>query len=99
MYGTIAKVKVQPGRFDELCAAMDEWDRDFKPSVKGAMGSVAYRLDADPDTVLLAAVFESREAYDANAGSSKQDAWYQRFRACLAEDPEWMDGDVFRSSL
>jgi quinol monooxygenase YgiN len=99
MYGTIAKAKVADGKFDELVALMDEWDRDFRPKVEGAMGSVAYRLDSDPNTIYLAAVFASKDAYQANAESPEQDGWYKRFRACLVSDPEWLDGEVFRSSL
>lgn len=99
MFGTVAKVRVAPDKFDDLTAILAEWERDFRPKVRGAMGSVAYRLDADPDTVILCAVFEDRAAYEANADNPEQDKWYRRFRACLAADPEWMDGAVFANSF
>ena len=48
----------------------------------------------DKGGVMMAVVFESKEAYVANATDPAQDRWYQKFRALLASDPEWNDGEV-----
>lgn len=95
MYGTVAKVRVKPGRMDDVAKLNEEWKRDFMPKVEGTVGSIIYRLDDQPDTLLLCAVFRSKEQYQANADSPEQDSWYQRFRDCMDGDPEWMDGEVW----
>lgn len=97
MYGTVAKIQVKPGRDVELLELFDEWDRDLKPKVKGAMGGYTYRLDEDPNTFIMTAVFKDKATYDANADSPEQDKWYQRMRECLVADPEWNDGEIVRA--
>ena len=39
-------------------------------------------------------VFESREAYWANAQSPDQNQRYQEMRALMLADPEWHDGEI-----
>ena len=55
-----------------------------------------FRSDEDPQTCWMVAVFESREAYRANAERPNQDVRYRLMRSCLEEDPEWHDGEVWR---
>lgn len=89
MYGTIAKVTIDPARLDELKALSQE--------IGVAPGQVAryvYQMDGDPGTYYLVAVFESREAYWANAQSPEQHERYTRMRALFASDPEWHDGEI-----
>jgi hypothetical protein len=40
------------------------------------------------------AVFETKAAYIANAGSPEQDARYQQLRALHVADAEWHDGEI-----
>jgi quinol monooxygenase YgiN len=94
MYGTVATIKVKPGRDEELLALLDEWNRDYRPKVKGAMGGTVYRLDADPNTFIMTAVFQDKATYEANADSPEQDKWYQRLRSTLTADPDWHDGEI-----
>lgn len=89
MYGTIARVTTLPGKLDEL--------RALAASMEVAPGQLAryvYRMDADPQVYMLVAVFESREAYRANADSPEQHARYLALRALLTADPEWHDGEI-----
>ena len=51
-------------------------------------------MDADPGEVFLVAIFESKEAYWANANSPEQDQRFQEFRALMLADPEWHDGEI-----
>ncbi len=99
MYGTIARVKVKQGRMDDLVAIMDEWDREFKPKVDGAMGGYMFKLDKDPSEAMMVAVFRDKASYTANADNPEQDKWYQRMRECLDADPEWSDGEIVQASL
>lgn len=63
---------------------------------KGWISTTFYRTDEDPNVFWMAVVFESRDAYRANAESPGQDARYVRLRSCLEEDPEWHDGGIWR---
>ncbi|QLQ04731.1 MAG: hypothetical protein HZY76_00550 [Anaerolineae bacterium] len=89
MYGTIARVRIDPTRLDELKAVGDSMD-----VAPGQVARYVYQMDADPGVLFLVAVFESKEAYWANAQSPDQNQRYMRFRALLLEDPEWHDGAI-----
>lgn len=89
MYGTIAKVTIDPSRLDEL--------KDLSQSMGTAPGQVAryvFQMDADPSVFYLVAVFESREAYWANANSPEQHERFMQMRALLTSDPQWHDGEI-----
>jgi quinol monooxygenase YgiN len=92
MYGTVARIKPKPGMDQAVIQSLEEWQRDRRPKVKGAIGGYLYRLDKGG--LMMVAVFESKEAYIANAEDPAQDQWYQTFRALLETDPEWNDGEV-----
>ena len=90
MYGTVAKLRVKSGRESDLVAHLDKY-RGGQASA--FVASALYRAD-DGDGYWLAVVFESKDAYEANADSPEQDARYQEFRSFLDADPEWHDGEV-----
>jgi quinol monooxygenase YgiN len=89
MYGTIARVKIDPTRIEELKAVGDAMD-----TAPGQVARYVYQMDADPGVLFLVGVFESKEAYWANAQSPEQNARYLQFRALLLEDPQWHDGAI-----
>jgi quinol monooxygenase YgiN len=89
MYGTIARVKIDPTRIEELKALGDSMD-----TAPGQVARYVYQMDADPGVLFLVAVFESREAYWANARSPEQNERFMDLRALLLEDPEWHDGAI-----
>jgi quinol monooxygenase YgiN len=91
MYGTIARLRAKPGAHELL---MDVGTQDPVRRVPGFVTRHIYRSDADPNEYWLTVVFESREAYLANAASPAQDASYRRLREFLASDPEWHDGEI-----
>jgi quinol monooxygenase YgiN len=95
MYGTIARMQVKPGAEQ----ALQQQLRDFEAlKVPGFITTYIYRMDADPNVYYLAVVFESKDAYWANARSPEQAARYQQMRALLASDPEWHDGEIVAST-
>ncbi len=57
-----------------------------------------YRLDNDPQDLLLAVLFTDRDAYVRNADDPAQDVEYRKLRELLERDPEWHDGEVIWSS-
>lgn len=91
MYGTVARLKLLPGR----TTAMNELARELqREPISGHLATFVYRAEEDPDECWLAVLFESRDAYVANADSPEQDQRYRRMRDLLAADPEWHDGEV-----
>ncbi|MPZ23142.1 MAG: hypothetical protein GEU28_06270 [Dehalococcoidia bacterium] len=93
MYGTVARMKIKPGKLAELQRFTEESDR-ARGGINGAIAYYVFQSDRDPDEMVLAAIFESKEAYRANAEDPKQDEWYQQMRQMLQGDPEWDDGEI-----
>ena len=98
MYGTVARFSLRPGAEAAMQALVEEYDR-AETGIAGFRGEIVYRSDRDPNEYYMAVLFESREAYLANAGSPEQHQRYLRLRELLTADPEWHDGDVVHSSL
>ncbi len=89
MYGTIARVKIDPTKIEELKALGDSMG-----TAPGQVARYVYQMDADPGVLFLVAVFASMEAYWANAQSPEQHERFSQLRALLLEDPEWHDGAI-----
>ena len=94
MYGTIGIFRINPGSEEAAASYMNGWWKERAPKVKGAIAGSLHRNGANPSEFILSVVFESKEAYEANAATPEQDKWYQGLRAMLSADPRWMDGDV-----
>ncbi len=92
MYGTIARCKLKRECLRDFFALGKEWDERERKRAVGYIGSEVLWEDKEAGRFSMIVHFTSKEAYEKNAGSPEQDAWYQRFRACLEEDPEWIDG-------
>lgn len=91
MYGTVARLRVKPGMESKLqeLATQPGWN-----DIPGLVGEWIYRMDGDANEYYMCVTFESKEAYVANAQSPEQHARYEQFRALLAADPEWHDGEI-----
>jgi len=89
MYGTIARNKVDPTKFEELKALAGSMG---VPA--GQVARYVYQMDANPGELFLVGVFESKEAYWANAQSPEQHERFMQLRALLLADPEWHDGEI-----
>ncbi len=91
MYGTVARLRVKPGaeaRFLEVGRAMEA------VKIPGHVATYLYRMDADPNEYYLAVLFDSKEAYRANADSPEQNARFQELMSVLEREPEWHDGEI-----
>lgn len=89
MYGTIAKVRINPEKLDEIRALSDEIGM-----APGQIARYIYQMDTDPNEFYLVAMFEGREAYRANAASPEQHQRFIKLRALMDGDPEWHDGEI-----
>jgi quinol monooxygenase YgiN len=96
MYGTVARMKVQPGKMDEFIKTMTDTSRR-RP--KGYLGETVYQMDSNPNEVMMAVFFQDKAAYQANANDPEMNKEYERYRALLTADPEWNDGEVIHNSM
>jgi heme-degrading monooxygenase HmoA len=95
MYGTVARYRIKPGMESQLRLILEEQAHVFEAGqVPGFVAAYAYRMDADPNDYYLAVVFESREAYVANADSPEQDTRYRQLLPLFEGESEWHDGDI-----
>lgn len=88
MYGTIARLQFKPGKREEAKATFQN------TQIPGLVVTYIYEADNNPDEAWLATVFESKEAYWANAKSPEQNDRYLQMMEWMAAEPEWHDGEV-----
>jgi len=69
-------------------------DLQSKRGMAGWVSTTIYQADADEAVMWVAVVFESREAYQANASTPVQDHLYHQMLSGLEEPPEWHDGEI-----
>lgn len=91
MYGTVARLRIKPGMEQQLVEFSIAEDA---AKIPGLVTEYVYRMDKDEQEYFLVVVFESKDAYWANANSPDQDARYQTMRALMEADPEWYDGEI-----
>ena len=91
MYGTVARMQIRPGAEPQLMALSEAY---AATTVPGYVGAYLYRMDNEPNTYFMAVIFESREAYHANASTPTQDRLYHQMLSGLEEPPVWHDGEI-----
>ncbi|HEU0028082.1 MAG TPA: antibiotic biosynthesis monooxygenase [Ktedonobacterales bacterium] len=91
MYGTVAHARIKAGAEERLMAMAGEF---AKLEIPGYRATYLYRMDSDPREIYMAVVFDSKEAYDRNAGSPEQDKRYRELLEMLEGEPEWHDGEI-----
>jgi heme-degrading monooxygenase HmoA len=94
MFGTIAMAKVKPGQIDALKAEMERWTRERGTQVRGFISTTIYQSTEDPNQLMMAVIFDSRESYMANAESPDQDKEYHAMLQHLEGPPTWHDGEI-----
>ena len=93
MYGTIIRLKVKPGFDEKVVELFEQWNRDRKPNVDGALNGYLMRPDGKADEFVGVALFRDRASYEANASNPEQDRWFRKLRETLLSDPQWEDGE------
>ncbi len=99
MFGTIAILKPKSGQESTVVEMMERWWDERSPAVPGVRASHVYRNVSNPEELMLAVVFDSREQYEANAQDPEQDRWFQQVAELLDGEPRWIDGDVLSSHV
>lgn len=90
-YGTIVIGKLKnPGTGQAVVDAGKKWEERKVPGFRAD-----YTLFGDDgSTVVVCAVFESKEKYLALADDLVQDEWWSTVMApMLDDDPQWIDGE------
>ncbi|HEX5505847.1 MAG TPA: antibiotic biosynthesis monooxygenase [Thermomicrobiales bacterium] len=98
MFGTIARVTVQPGKDEEFLAIGAQWTRE-RGAATGQVAEYVFKAEGRPGEYFLVGVFRDRDTYYTNARDPETDRWYRRMRATLAADPEWHDGEVTHEAI
>ena len=98
MYGTIFRMTPKAGQQQAILDVFDEWERERRPNVQGALGGYLFKPDASASELLGIAIFESKEAYVANADNAEQNEWFSKLRNLLESDPVWEDGEYVAGS-
>ena len=96
MYGTVARMKVKPGKMDDFIANMTQARSDR--AMGGYMGEIVYKLDNNPNEIMLCVFFKDKASYQANANDPEMAKDYEQYRAMLDADPEWNDGEVIHQN-
>lgn len=93
MFGTVARVQVQPDKVEEFTQIGEQWSRDHS-ATSGETASYIFKLEKQPNEYLIVAIFPDRDTYFRNAEDPETDRWYRKMRETLVADPEWNDGEV-----
>ena len=94
MYGTVAKMRVKPGKLEEFKQLMASPEMS---NIAGLVNTTVYQLDADANSLIMAVTFIDKDAYVKNANSPEMGARYEKYVALLEGPPEWNDGEVVYS--
>jgi quinol monooxygenase YgiN len=101
MFGTVARIKVKPGREQELLAVGEQWTQWLREHADDAgwLADYLFRLEGRPGEYITVGIFRDRESYFRNANDPETDRWYRRWRELLEADPEWNDGEIVNSTI
>lgn len=91
MYGTVARMPVSA---DNVEALRKEMEREDYTEVPGFRQSFMLMPDEPGGDVYVVAVFDDKDTYTKNADDPAQHERYLRYRALLAAEPEWHDGEL-----
>ncbi len=90
MYGTVARMKIQREKVEELKALLAEVETR---EVEGYRSTSLLIPDDGRDEVIMVVYFDDEASYRKNADDPRMHEDYLRYRALLDADPEWTDGE------
>jgi hypothetical protein len=86
---TFMRLKVRPGKLDELRGMME--GQEGTVAQAGWVASIIGQSKNDENEIMGAILWDTSENYYKNADRPEQNAQYEKMRALLASDPEWFD--------
>lgn len=87
-----------PGKRLSVIKVFEEWDAAEKAKSLGFERSILVVSNLDADRFTAIVFWDTAENYRKNSERPETTAWYQRFRATIASDPEWFDGTIIGDS-
>jgi hypothetical protein len=91
---TFWKMKVQPGKIDDLRGVMSSQADEGRLRGRGWQMSIVGTRKDNPEEVWGCVTWDTSDRYYQNAESPEQGQMFEKMRAMLASDPEWFDCDV-----
>ena len=91
MFGTVARIRIKPGKTEEMKAIAAEITDADPP---GFVSNYVLRSKDDPNEIWLVALFESEQAYYDNAERPETNAQYEKWMQLTDGQPEWHDVHV-----
>lgn len=88
MFGTVARIRIKPGKEDDLRRIAGEITDADPP---GFVRNYVLRSKDDPQEIWLVALFDSEQAYYDNASRPETNAQYERWMELTEGQPEWHD--------
>ena len=95
MYGTIFNLRVKDGHERDVLETMDE----RTPDIEGAVAWFLMRPDDKNADLVGVVVFESKDAYVANANSPEQHEEFTKWMEHLEAEPNWTDGEYIQAEM
>jgi quinol monooxygenase YgiN len=93
VFGTVGRLKVKPGKLDELVALMEGNQRE----PEGSLGYYLYKVEGKENELILAVAFRDKESYFKNADDPAQDESYRAMVKLLDGVPTWEDGEIIHT--
>jgi quinol monooxygenase YgiN len=90
MFGTVGRMKVKPGKLDDLVKLMGEDQRD----IDGSVAYYMYKVEGKENELIMVVAFRDKESYFKNADDPSQDDSYRKMVALLEGPPTWEDGEI-----
>lgn len=89
MFGTLGRMKARPGKLEELKAHLMD---PGAAAMRGYRGSFLLVAE-EGDEVVVAVMFEDRDAYFEMVHDPRTDQNYQRLVTLVGAEPSWTDGE------
>ncbi len=89
MYGTVGKFKIKEGMAETAIKDMDREEIG-----EGYIGHIMYQMDNDSNEFIFAVVFESKEAYHANAQRPETHQEFEKMMQYVDGEIHWNDGEI-----
>jgi hypothetical protein len=93
---TFLKMKVLPGKLDELRGMMTSEENNLGAS--GWVATIVGQSKDEGDILWGAVLWDTSDNYYKNADSPEQNAVYKKMRALLSSDPEWHDCNLIEEN-
>ena len=99
MFAQVIRYRVKPDSWERLGEFNERWQAEQAPTAPGFKGSLILREQRAPDRCIMVVLFESHELAKQNSARPETNQWYQKLLTVIDGEPEFIDTDVFRSSL